>query len=299
MNKSPAFRNLRHRAEYFCVRLLSVVLTPLPDRFVYAVTRGLAWFAWNCMKIRRDVTMNNLRMALGREYSEAELNRMGLNAYFHIGMTFIEMLLVPKLKDRIADMVDTSDIKIMQRNTGKKRGIIVVSCHCGSWEMNGASLASSGIPCTGVVARQSNPYVDAFITRNRESLGMTFFPLNASAKHLVAALKNNQAIGLISDQDAGRKGAFVDFFGHPASTPKGTAQLALKYKAPVVVAVTVRTSPGRYKSIFQEVDYDETDTVETLTQRYTTVMEKIIRQYPEQYLWMHRRWKSKEKIMNK
>ena len=98
---------------------------------------------------------------------------------------------------------------------------------------------------------------------------------------------------MISDQDAGKRGVFVNFFGRKASTPGGAAQLAIKYGAPIVVTMSIRTACGRYKSIFREVEVRENDTVEELTQRFTTIMEEVIRQNPEQYFWMHRRWKTR------
>ena len=97
---------------------------------------------------------------------------------------------------------------------------------------------------------------------------------------------------MISDQDAGGDGVFVDFFGRKASTPRGAAQLALKFNVPIVVVMTLRTGNGRYRGVFKEIAVDENDTVETVTRRYTAYIEDVIREHPEQYFWMHRRWKT-------
>ena len=114
----------------------------------------------------------------------------------------------------------------------------------------------------------------------------------APVKHLVRALKNGEIVGLVSDQDQGDRGVFVDFFGRKASTPAGGAELALRYDTPMFVCVTVRTSPGRFRFIVRPVEIRDGDTVETLTGRYTRVMEEVVRLHPEQYFWMHRRWKT-------
>jgi KDO2-lipid IV(A) lauroyltransferase len=114
----------------------------------------------------------------------------------------------------------------------------------------------------------------------------------APVKHIIRALRNREVVGLVSDQDAGKNGIFVDFFGRPASTPRGGGELALKYGIPILVMETVRTAPGRYKVLVREVRIHSDDTVETLTQRYTAILEDIIRDHPEQYFWMHRRWKT-------
>ncbi|MBT4484163.1 MAG: lysophospholipid acyltransferase family protein [Candidatus Latescibacteria bacterium] len=292
MKSTGRSRKIFHFAEYAVLRMLSVFLGMIPERLIYAIARIIGMFSWHCLRIRRNVTMTNLLHALGNESSEEELEKIAREAYINIGMTFIEALLLPKLKKRILEIVDMSDAGLMTRIIEKGRGLIIISCHFGSWELNGTSIAALGIPFTVVVKSQSNPYVDSYINRNREMIGMDVISRGASTKKIVRALRERGIVALISDQDAGNKGVFVSFFGRMASTPRGAAQLALKYETPMIVSMTKRTCPGRYKSIFKEVEIRDTDTVETLTQRFTTIMEDIIRQNPEQYFWMHRRWKT-------
>ncbi len=292
MSGHAIYKQIQYVTEYAAGRLFSLMLLALPTRLVYVISDIIAWCAWFCLGVRKDVTMYNLRLALGDTCDEAELERIGFASYRHVAAVMAEMLLIPKLRHRIFEIVDMPDIELLRKDISKNRGIVGVSCHCGNWELNGASIAAAGVPFTAVAATQSNPYVDKYITGLRLSLGMEVVHMRASAKDLVGAMKRNRTIGLIADQDAGRNGAFVTFFGHLASTPKGPAQLALKYNSPMIAGVTVRKGYGRYRSIFREVPYDESDTVQTLTQRYTDVFEDFIREYPEQYLWMHRRWKT-------
>jgi len=290
--KNKTFKKIMHFLEYCCLMIFGAVLMVMPLKIMYYITELLGLFTFYVLKIRRDVTMENLRNALGDEYGEKELQRIAVRAYVNIGKTFIEMLVIRKFAGHMLDMVDMPDLHLLKRIIERGRGIIFVSCHFGNWEFIGASLVASGIPMIGVGKRQSNPYVDRLINRTREKLGMIVITHGASIKHLVGTLKRNEAIGLVSDQDAGRDGIFVDFFGRKASTPRGTAQLALKYKAPIVVLMTLRTGNGTYRNIIKEVKINNEDTVESVTQRYTKVMEDIIRQYPDQYFWMHRRWKT-------
>ena len=283
-----------HRLEYVSIKLLRAVFMIIPLKFVYLIARMLGIFTYHVIRVRRDVTMENLRHSLGEKFSEKELRKIACKAYINIGITFMEMLIIQRFTDHILEIVDMSDSYILKRNIDKGHGVVVVSCHFGNWEVNGAAIGTLNIPITVVVKRQSNPYIDSMININRTGFGINVINQGVSVKHIVRALRNNEVIGLISDQDAGREGIFIDFFGRRASTPRGAAQLALKYKAPIVVAMAVRTRNGKYKSIFQELTVNEHDTVETVTQRYTTIMEDIIRQYPEQYFWMHRRWKTEE-----
>jgi len=236
--------------------------------------------------------MDNLRMALGSELNEEEIKKISRNAYVNISITFVEMLMAPK-HEQILRMVDISDIDVMKQALAKERGLILISCHFCNWELNGGAIAAANIPFIVVAKRQSNPHVDRFINKYRSELGMKVIRPGASVKHIVRALRKGSVAGLIADQDAGRNGVFVFFFGQKASTPRGSAQLALKYGSPIILTMIVRTVPGRYKAIFKEIDVLKGDTVESLTQRYTKVIEDFIRQHPEQYFWMHRRWKTR------
>ncbi|MFC1692128.1 lysophospholipid acyltransferase family protein [Candidatus Latescibacterota bacterium] len=292
MLRTNIAKKIFHSMEYAGIMCLYAVLGVLPIKYIYMFAKFLGMCSFYCLRIRRNATMANLRRALGNELNEADLKKIARDAYINIGMTFVEMLFIFNMKTRIADMVDMSDIIYIKKHLELKRGLIFVSCHFGSWELNGAALAAYGIPITVVAKRQSNPYIDRFISKSRTEFGMKVIPHGAPVKHIVRALRNHEAVGLISDQDAGKKGIFINFFGSKASTPQGAAQLAMKYDVPIVVVVTVRIRPGYNKSIFKEIDVRNDDTVEILTQRYTKIMEDIIRRHPEQYFWMHRRWKT-------
>jgi len=294
LRKRSIVKEVQHRIEYAAVVIISGMFRAMPLIIAYGITKVLGFCAFHVFRVRRDVTLDNLRNALGQELDERELRKIASRSYFNVGLTFIEMLLMPKLRGRIHEIIDVSDIGIAKKASDRGKGVIVVSAHFGGWEMNGGTYAPAGLKMNVVAKSQSNRYIDKFVNRNRELFNVKVITTGASIKHLVKALRNGEVIGLISDQDAGRKGVFVDFFSRKASTVQGAAQLALKYNAPIVVTMTARTGPFRFKAFFREVDVLPDDTITTLTQRYTKVMEDIIRRYPDQYFWMHRRWKTAE-----
>ncbi len=237
--------------------------------------------------------MANLRLALGDTLSEAELMHTAREAYANVALSFMEALLLPRFKGRLTTLIDLSGWEMMDKNFQKGRGLIVVTAHLGNWEWGGAAFPVTGNPFTVVVARQTNPFVDSDMNSVRQACGMKVIPLGpASIKYLIQALQQKEAVGLVADQSAGRKGVLVKFFDHWASTAPGPARLALRYGAPMVVAVLVRTGKWHFKSIFREIEVRDKDTVESVTQRFTTVLEEMVRQYPDQYFWMHRRWKT-------
>jgi Kdo2-lipid IVA lauroyltransferase/acyltransferase len=286
-------KNIVFRVEYTALLTLSSIFTALPEGALYAFAKVLGIFVFECVRIRRKVTFENLQASFGEEKTERELKRIAREAYINITITFAEMLLFPKLHNRVLEMVDLEEVHLVREAAAKGRGVMLISGHFGSWEMNGASMTTSGIPVVIVAKRQANPYVDAWITRYRKELNMSIIGTGAPVKQLVRALRNGEVVGLISDQNAGKRGVFVPFFGRPASTTRGAAELALRYGAPLLACMTVRLRQGKYKTLVRDVEIRSDDTVESLTARYTKVMEDIIRLYPEQYFWMHRRWKTR------
>ncbi|MFC1540882.1 lysophospholipid acyltransferase family protein [Candidatus Latescibacterota bacterium] len=294
MKKRHTTKRIAHRIEYICLIFLRAVFTLLPLNLVYFIVKMLGKFTFHVIRLRRNVTMENLRHSFGSEYDEEQIHRIACDSYVNIGITILEMLIVQRFEPQMLERVDMTDSHILRSNFDKDQGVIVVSCHFGSWEIVGAALAAAGMPMTVVVKRLSNPYVDRMIYERRTGFGNKIINHGVSVKYIVNALKDKEIVGLISDQDAGADGVFVNFFGRKASTPRGAAQLALKYNVPIVVVMTLRTGNGRYKGIFKEIAVNENDTIETVTQRFTTYIEEVIRVNPEQYFWMHRRWKTKK-----
>jgi KDO2-lipid IV(A) lauroyltransferase len=236
--------------------------------------------------------MDNLRIAFGSEKEETELKKIAAESYRQIAMSFIELLIAPKLQKQIHQIMTPKDFRLIQRLLQQGKGLIAISGHLGNWELQGAAAATAmNEPFTVAAVQQSNPYINRFITRRRNEMGMQVAGTKEAMKLLLKALKNKQAVGLAADQNAGHTAVFVDFFGKVAATQPGPAQLALKYKAPMLFGAAIRTGPGQFKMLARQVEIQEEDTLETLTQRHVKILEDFIRQYPEQYFWMHRRWK--------
>jgi len=264
----------------------------LPLEFSYSLARLLGNIAYHALRFRRQVVKDNLDIAFGPEWEERRLQKTAAESYRQIAMSFIELLIAPKLYNLIPHMLEPKHFSLIQRLLQQGRGLILVSGHLGNWELQGAAAATTmAAPLTVAAVQQSNPYIDRFVQQRRNELGMQVAGSRAAMRLLLKALKNKQAIGLVADQNAGRDAVFVDFFGKIAATHPGPAQLALKFKAPMVIGAAIRIGPGQFKILSQQVEINEDDTVATLTQRHVKILEGFIRQYPEQYFWLHRRWK--------
>src|SRR3954465_12807448 len=171
----------------------------------------------------------------------------------------------------------------------------------GNWEEAGHLFGALGFPPNSVARTLDNPHLDRFLRSFRERTGQKLIPKDGGYDRMLEVRGSGRVLSFLADQDAGQNGMYVDFFGRPASTHKAIALLALEHRAPVVVGYARRGGPGfRYGVGCSElIEPDEfkgpPDDARLLTQRFTTALESAIRRDPDQYLWLHRRWKHQPK----
>jgi KDO2-lipid IV(A) lauroyltransferase len=177
------------------------------------------------------------------------------------------------------------------------RPILLVTGHFGNWEMGGYALGVFGFRTFAIARPLDNPYLDAFLKTFRQRTGQTILAKHGDFDRMEELLRSDGIIATLGDQDAGQRGMYVDFFHRPASTHKAIALMALRYDAPLVVLGIPRIAPPmHHQIIIQDVILPEEhrgqmDDVQRITQRFTTALETLGRQYPDQYFWLHRRWK--------
>jgi KDO2-lipid IV(A) lauroyltransferase len=288
-------KKLTHLLSYLILRLVCSVLLLLPLRLSYFLAQGIGYMGFHLFRFRRKIVLANLQIAFGGELNDRERSTLAARSYQQIAMTFLELMIAPRFREQFTQILQTEHRQLFHDLLRQGHGLVAVSGHLGNWEFQGAAVpAGLSGPFTVAAVQQSNPYINRFITKRRNAMGMQVAGTKEAMKLLVRALRNREAIGMVADQSAAPWVAvFVDFFGKTAATMPGPAQLALKYGAPMVVAAAVRTGPGRFTMLAQQVAIKPDDTVETLTQRHVKILESFIRQYPDQYFWLHRRWKTK------
>ncbi len=183
----------------------------------------------------------------------------------------------------------------------RNQGLIMLTGHYGNWEILGYVLATLGFQTTSIARPLDNPYINDWLLGVREKMGQKIIAKKGATEEVTQALSHYGAIGLIADQNAGPKGIFVDFFGRKASTYKSIGLLAMEYKVPVVVGYARRLNNGfRFEMGLSDVIYpedwqDKEDPLRYITQRYSHAIEIFVRKDPGQYLWVHRRWKTRPK----
>jgi Kdo2-lipid IVA lauroyltransferase/acyltransferase len=248
--------------------------------------------------------MHNLRFAFP-DKSEAwryDVARRSLrNEIFALGIEFL--FTTRKIRvgsiNRIFEFENFNrTLDLMLRND---RGMVMLSGHYGNWEVLGYAMAMMGFETTSVARPLDNPYIYDFVIGVRERQGQRIIAKKGMTELVQQALDNREMVGFTADQDAGKKGIFVDFFNRKASAYKSIGLLAMQYDLPVVVGYCRRVE-GQYKFTIGTQDViephewrDHPDPLRLITQRYTNAVENMIRTDPAQYLWFHRRWKTRPK----
>ncbi len=299
---------LRHWIEYLVFRSLVCVLQALSMPQCVWLSERLATFVLRVLPARwtrLEIARENLRRAFGDRLSDEQIDQTIHRMWVHLFRIVAEMVHAPrKLRlNRIHDCIAFRDRHRVVQALCSGRPVILVSGHFGNWEVAVSVFGLFGFPM-GVVGRElDNPLLESWLRRFRQHTGHRAIAKKGGADAITATLEKGGCVAMLADQDAGSRGLFVDFFGRPASTFKSIALLALHYRALICVGYA-RRLPDDFQQrrwsyfelgceeIIDPLEIDTDNDVREITQRYTAALERAIRRSPEQYFWVHRRWKS-------
>lgn len=299
MSRRRAAVRIRHRLEYVGWLSAAFVLRWLPRRATVALADAMGWLLYRVLRVRRAVVEENLRRAFGRDKSEAELQRIALESYRHAVLTFCEFI-QPKCAGAGArELFEQVEGECFLESFRGRRAIFLTA-HIGNWELLGHAVRSWGFELDAVLKPLHNPFIDQEVTQRRAAAGFRLIPTTGNLRGIVSAVREGRYPVFLADQDARRGGLFVEFFGHPASTPAGPAYFAVKLGVPILVGFSVRNRNARRTLSLlvgpplepnPQAPFD--DEVMRLTREHVRRLEEVVRRYPESYFWMHRRWKTK------
>jgi len=287
---------ISYRLLRFFIRMASCI--PLPvAQFIGKMLGSLAFLL---PMSRKAVALDNLIQSFGPEMNADEAKRLLRKIYIHFGQMFLEvphaMWLNPGNLHR--SVVFESEEHFLDA-LKKGKGVLAFSGHLGNWEMTPTAVAMRFGNCAVVARPLDFEPLERLMIDLRSRFGTEIIPKQRSMRKLLTSLRANKIIGIMLDQNVDwYEGAFVDFFGRPACTNKGLALVALKTGAPVVPIFSAKAKDGRYRiMIGKEVDLirtgDKLKDVEENTALFTSIIERHIREHPEQYFWFHKRWKTK------
>lgn len=304
-------KDLRHRAEYFAIRLAGCILAMLSVRQTIWLAETFGWVMTRVLPkklTRYHIAYDNIAQAFPGEHSPAEIDGIVNRMWIHLFRMLAEMVQFPRkmTRENMREVLVFRNRSAVVQALSTGRPVFLLSGHFGNWESTIAAFGHFGFPL-GVIGRElDNPYLHEWIRRSREQTGHKLLLKEGSWDDMTALLQAGGSMGLLCDQDAGKRGVFVDFFGRPASTFKSIALMAIEHKGIIVMGYGVRLPDelreGRWsrfeigcEDVIDVLDIKSTDEIREITQRYTSALERVIRRSPEQYFWVHRRWKTEPK----
>jgi KDO2-lipid IV(A) lauroyltransferase len=288
---------LKDRLEYILFILFSYLfrLTGLKTarRFAYI----LALFFYYIIPIRKKTVFENLDIAFP-DLSLSEKKKIAFGSYLNFAISLVEILYLPWMtEEQMKHSVIIDNVDLINEKNKLGKGIILLSAHFGNWEY---IAASASLQCNKkfsiIVKNQRNKFVNDWMNRMRTKWLNEVVPLGVSVRNIFSVLKNNGIAAMVADQRGPEDGLKIDFFGKKTSVFTGPAALSLKTGATIILGIPIRQKDYFYKSTLVELDKsnlpeDEQEQIKILTERMIRYLEKIISEHPEQWLWMHRRWK--------
>jgi KDO2-lipid IV(A) lauroyltransferase len=285
------------RVSLYLLRGLESLFGAMSYRTARAVGRGIGFLLGRVLRYRRAYVLDTLRRCLPDRAPDAA--RIADGMYRNLGLLIAECLYFSgRRADEFARYVDARGLEHVEAVRARGGGALVLMGHIGNWELMGLAAASIWRPVNVIVKSIGNSGVDTYWRTARARMGLRLLPRNDAMRACIKALRAGEVVALILDQNMRRhRGIFVDFFGRPACTSPGLAYLSAATRTPVLPVYMIRAPDGRHTlriepPIEPPPDREE-ETIRAYTQRYTSTLEALIRAHPEQWTWIHKRWKTK------
>lgn len=289
---------MKYRCEYALLRFVDLLLQALPH------TWAIGFGEWLCLRLpaiipkRQALILDNLTKALP-ERSAEERARIAQAVWRNLGRTAVEFVRIADFSRRpLEDLVVMEGREHMDRAVAEEKGVIILTAHFTNWELTGSFIQRQFGSMTAIARPVHNPYVERWVQRKRLAGGMTIIPAQDAVKASLKCLKAKGNVGILIDQSLS-SGLLVDFFGRPAGTTTLPALLHVRTGAPVVMTYTLRDG-DRFRHVFQPVVFppvaEDADRIQIYTKTINVLFEDLIRRYPENWFWIHNRWKRAESL---
>ncbi|MFP4379170.1 MAG: lysophospholipid acyltransferase family protein [Candidatus Sumerlaeia bacterium] len=298
---NPKFR---HRLEFLGIAAVSICLRMVPRGAHGLIANAVALLWFHAIPIRKKRVMENLEIAFAQK-DTAWKKKIAIGCMRHFTLMSLEFSGSGKKKKQDLDEIvpqteGLDEIQIYRKKTGE--AFLGVTGHFGNWELlvSYFSLVLK-MDIAAFAKRIHNPFVDRLVTENRKQQGFEVIHFSRNIRPALKALRHKKVLGFVADQDARRSGIFIPFFGKKAATFSGPAQLARHTNLPILPAFCHRvgwTHSYRLRAfpiIMPDMSLSKEEDIERMTRYCSEKLEEMIRDYPEQYLWFHRRWKTQPK----
>lgn len=288
---------LAEYVEYAAFRFVRFAVQGLSFRQAGSLGGTLGSLVFRLTRFRKKTTLENISGAFPL-MTATEQSLLARRAFVNYGTTMTEMVWAgSQSPEELMRVVHLVNREVFDEVHSAGKGVILLSGHFGGWEMilNGLCLHLDK-PFLTIVQRQRNGRIDELIDRQRRRFGNATVPMGPAVREVMSVLGQGGVVAMLGDQSGPKEALFVDFFGRPAATHRGAAAFSLKTGAGIVMVFLVRRKDGMYDAHFEPVPQDDLggyseENVNELTRRHTAILERYIRRFPDQWLWMHRRWK--------
>jgi len=285
--------DLTNRIEYILFRFVLWKLRLIPYTWgKWLITSLFLWIGYG-LGIRRKTADLHLRMVYP-DMKAAERKALLKKIYYNMGLTSAEIYLLKE--EKLIANTSISGKPHVHKALSLGRGAILATAHLGNWEA-ARLLPLFSIPLSVVVKKQHNPYFDAYNAAIRIRQGVSLIDFRRGLRDILTHLNKNEMVAILADQNAGSSGLVLDFMGYPASHYKGVAKISLRYKVPIVPGFAIRTKEGGIKISFETMIYhpeldDTEENYAFILKKLNAIIEEQINRYPEQWFWVHKRWKA-------
>ncbi len=294
-------KKIRFIVEYIFFQGMAILSSFLPRSVVLRGGGLLGRFISLLDRKRKKTGLENLRMAFGESLTPAQKKRILQQSYINIGRCAFDVFFFPRFtKDSIGKMIIYEGLENIRKAYEKKKGVFLFSAHFGNWELVAHMQGHLGLPLMLVTRPLDNPYIENKIAQKYRTIsGNGIIHKKNAVREMLKTLSNGLGVAIVIDQNQREHPyIFVDFFDIPAATTPSLALLALKTKAAVVPVFSIPIDNGGYRIIYEkEVELPDTGNrerdVHEMTQKCTQIIEHYVRKYPQFWMWMHQRWRTR------
>jgi KDO2-lipid IV(A) lauroyltransferase len=290
------WRILKDYCYVFTAKCIGQCIARLPRKLALFIGVYLATAVFLLSDREKDKACKHLAQSLG--IGQPMVGRLVRRSFQNIGKNLMEFMQLPRMSpETLHQLVTLEGREHIDKALAQGRGAIILTAHFGNWELLGASILAHGYTIRGITRELRSKRLDAIVSSYREKVGWQGIDRDGSVREVLRCLNRNELIAILADVDTRTRGIFVDFFGKPAYTPYSPVAFALKTGAAILPTFIVRQQDNSHRAIIeapltlQQSGDKEVDLLVN-TQQFTKVIESYIRRYPEQWIWMHERWKT-------
>jgi len=301
VSQGTLVRKAKQRVIYSCVLALASFLRLLPRGAALSMMRGAGWAAFYLLKSKRLRALRHLTAAFGHEKSASDIHRIARQAFSNFGAFSADAILIPRLMENgIEELITAEGLEHLDSLSRNNEGAILLTAHFGNWELLAAWVAKCGYKLKVIASPHNNPWVNRMIADARNGARYQSIERGNQTREILRALADGYSIGVLIDEDTKVDSVFVRFFNQWAHTPVGPVRLALKYGLKIIpVFIHLRRDDTYHVEVKEPLPLvitgDKRRDLIVNTQTCSDACEAIIREHPEQWLWMMRRWNRQPK----